>query len=78
VHRLALLLIAVGLGGCADEAFEFVCESDVQCDDGGGGLCVRKWCSYPDADCESGYRFAADADAELAESCVPPEDLPAE
>ncbi len=75
---LALCLLGLGLFGCAAETFEFVCESDTQCDEGGEGLCVRQWCSYPDGGCESGYRYAADAAASVAEQCVPASDLMAE
>ncbi len=69
--RLTVLLIGVLLVGCAEETFEFVCQSSVQCDEDGEGVCVEKWCSYPDSGCASGYRFSADADASVAEECVP-------
>ncbi len=63
------------LASCAEDTFEFVCETDKQCDDGGDGLCAVQWCAYPDGGCDSGYRYAADADASVAEECVPQADL---
>ena len=69
--RLTVLLLGVLLGGCAEETFEFVCQTDMQCDEDGEGLCVQEWCSYPDTGCASGYRFSADADPSVAEECVP-------
>ncbi|MCR9162797.1 MAG: hypothetical protein ACE37F_02480 [Nannocystaceae bacterium] len=76
--RASVLLLGVLLGGCAEETFEFVCQTNLQCDEGGEGLCVEQWCSYPDTGCASGYRFSADADASVAEQCVPESAVPAE
>ncbi len=75
VRRFALFLLAVSVTSCAEDTFEFVCETDKQCDEDGEGLCVRQWCSYPDDGCESGYRYSAEADTTVAEACVPATDL---
>ncbi|MEM6292447.1 MAG: hypothetical protein AAGA54_14325 [Myxococcota bacterium] len=74
--RAALAIGFATLLGCADEPLEFVCESDKQCEQSDEGLCVRQWCSYPDEGCDSGYRYTADADPDVAETCVPQADLP--
>lgn len=39
------------------------CESDANCDLGGGGVCTlndtgNRWCAYPDSECSSGYRYS--------------------
>lgn len=70
-----LCLLGFSAVSCGEKTFEFVCESDQQCDEDGEGLCARQWCSYPDDGCESGYRYSADADASVAEKCVPQSDL---
>ncbi len=75
VRRLALYLLAISVASCAEDTIEFVCQTDMQCDEDGEGLCVSQWCSYPDDGCESGYRYSADADSMLAEECVRPSDL---
>lgn len=69
--RVIVLLLGLCLGACADETFEFVCETDQQCDAEGEGLCVQQWCSYADSGCDSGYRYSADSDPSVAEQCVP-------
>ena len=75
MRRFALCLLGLVLASCGEETFEFVCETDKQCDEDGEGLCARQWCSYADDGCESGYRYSADADPSVAEQCVSAADL---
>jgi hypothetical protein len=66
----ALALAAAALTGCvADQGF--VCHADAQCIAGGvHGRCeANGFCSFPDANCDSGWRFAESAGASSG-SCV--------
>ena len=69
-------LLGVSLFGCAEDTFEFVCQSDSQCDEQADGICVVEWCAYREAACSSGYRYSEDAEASLAAECVEESDLP--
>ena len=55
------------------ERVGYRCERDAQCDlDGREGRCqVTGYCAYPDAECPSGLRYEPNADAGLADRCVP-------
>ncbi len=75
VRRFALVVLALSVVSCAEDTFEFICQSNKQCDEDGEGRCALQWCSYPDDGCDSGYRYSADADASVAEQCVLPSDL---
>lgn len=70
---LATLLLGA-IGACASDN-EFQCLEDSACsNDGIEGLCQPTgYCSFPDPDCESGYRYGELADA-FAEQCVPVDD----
>ena len=52
---------------------EYACDADAQCVDAGvAGVCQSPgWCSFPDAECESGQRYGALAGGGLAGTCVP-------
>lgn len=51
-----VLGITLGLGACADIAFE--CQSSEQCQVNGAGQCQSSgYCSFPDPDCASGQRY---------------------
>lgn len=56
--RFALL---VALSACSVQA-NVQCEQNANCDLNGGGVCLangdHQWCAYPDAACESGFRFS--------------------
>jgi hypothetical protein len=58
-----LLLCACWLCGCFTP-FEVECFEDAHCNRFPGGLChtnpqtERRWCSYPDAACSTGYRYS--------------------
>ena len=53
----------LGLAGCFSP-FEVECGADAHCGRSSGGLCHanpatdRRWCSYPDLACPSGYRYS--------------------
>ena len=71
--RLARASVSAGLlavhTGCADPAV-FACVSDEQC--GAVGRCEASgYCSFPDAACESGRRYAPLSREDLAGTCVP-------
>lgn len=83
-RRLILILTTVAIGallgfalgsllGCSREPFE--CRVDRECDQNSGGVCLvadgKKWCAYPDADCESGLSWSDMAGAGLSYTCVP-------
>ncbi len=60
------LLLALVVTGCIAPA-RFTCDDDAQC---GAGRCeLTGYCSFDDAQCESGRRFGAAA-GELASTCV--------
>jgi hypothetical protein len=68
---LSLGLAVGALTSCEDpEPYE--CETDAQCNlDGEDGRCQDEgYCSYPDPECESGFRFHDDAPEDLAGTCV--------
>jgi hypothetical protein len=58
-----LTLLAAGLCSCF-VPFEVECGVDAHCDRFPGGLChtnpltERRWCSYPDPACSTGYRYS--------------------
>ncbi len=67
---LAVLVLSL-TGGCSPDE-EFQCLEDSACsNDGIEGVCQPTgYCSFPDPDCESGYRYGDLADA-FAQQCVP-------
>ena len=65
---IAALLAAIALPACTAGAF--ACVDDASCS---GGVCEASgYCSFPDADCDSGQRYGEHAPAELAGACVVP------
>jgi hypothetical protein len=56
-------LLAAGLSSCV-APLEVECGEDAHCDLFPGGLChtnpetARRWCSYPDPACSTGYRYS--------------------
>lgn len=65
---IAALLVAIALPACTAGAF--ACVGDASCS---GGVCEASgYCSFPDADCDSGQRYGEHAPAELAGACVVP------
>jgi len=74
-YRPALLALAAALGvlagaglGCL-ETSSFVCSGDEACDLVDGGRCEEiGHCSYPDAECPLGRRYADGG--ELGDACV--------
>ena len=71
VFRLGLALGLVAGAGCYEER-SFLCEADRQCNlDGVRGKCQPTgYCSYPDLECGSKYRYEEHADDDLAGQCV--------
>lgn len=62
----ALASSVVGVVGC--QSSTFACQSDGACPQ---GRCESQgWCSFPDASCPSGFRFADHAAEGLAGTCV--------
>lgn len=61
-----LALSGAGVVGC--QSSTFACQSDGACP---AGRCESQgWCSFPDASCPSGFRFADHAALGLAGTCV--------
>ena len=66
VLACALGLVPVGCGVNA-----FSCSDDAMCDRTAGGRCeLSGYCSFPDTECPSGYRFGEHAPAGLALRCT--------
>lgn len=60
------------VAGC-NEDDTFQCVSDAQC--GGAGICESvNYCSFPDADCETGRRYGDESATGIAGQCVPKEE----
>ncbi|MEM6291028.1 MAG: hypothetical protein AAGA54_07170 [Myxococcota bacterium] len=72
--HLGWFLLAASLAGCSSER-EFQCLEDSACaNEGIEGVCQPTgYCSFPDPDCESDYRYGDLADA-FAGQCVPLDD----
>jgi hypothetical protein len=67
---LASGLTLASLPAC--QSTPFACQSDAACPD---GRCESQgWCSFPDAECPSGYRFGEHAADGLASTCVDPDE----
>ena len=65
---------ALGWTGCTATDV-FVCVSDDDCNSSPGGQCEGSgYCSFPDAECQTGQRYGAAAGDGLSERCVPPEE----
>jgi len=66
-----LLLLLVPACGAIDPP-PFHCESDEQCSQSAeSGICSEVgFCAFRDETCESGYRYGAHADDELANTCL--------
>ena len=66
-----MTLSSLALPACPQNE-PFRCVEDSQCNVENGGVCEVEFehCSYPDNDCESGYRFSGNAE-DLADTCVP-------
>ncbi len=61
---------ALGGGVASCQPSPFACQADDACPD---GRCEPQgWCSFPDPDCPSGYRFGDHAASGLAGTCVVP------
>jgi len=72
---MAGLLVLAAAGSAATSAclnFQpFGCQEDAQCDAEAMGRCdATGWCSYPDLECATGYRFEANAGDGLGGECV--------
>jgi len=78
---LILLVVVVSLAACGGRA-NVQCEQDANCDLNGGGVCALastggRWCSYPDTDCPSGYRYSNHQVADgISGICVPDTSIP--
>jgi hypothetical protein len=72
-RAIAAAVLAGSLGACTSTG-AFECEADAQCQDGARlGRCESSgWCSFPDAACDSGYKYGTHAGDGLAEACVDP------
>jgi len=70
-----VLLCGLLLGaGCSNDFF--VCSEDSQCTEAEGGRCEASGaCSFPDPQCPTGRRYGEAGNPQVAETCVPPEDL---
>ena len=69
-RRIAALLVAL-LGSACTSTGAFVCEADLDC--GANGRCeANGHCSFPDASCESGWKFGSLAGGGFAGMCVDP------
>jgi hypothetical protein len=63
--------LAVGLACASDDPFR--CVEDGQCRLGGTpGVCALGHCAYPDASCDSGFRYPVGAGNGLAGTCAEP------
>lgn len=75
VSRLLFGTLVCGLAalaGCKEDD-TFQCVSDAQC--GGTGICESvNYCSFPDADCETGRRYGDESATGIAGQCVPKEE----
>ena len=49
----------------------FACVDDTACDRDPMGICQSGYCSYPDANCLSGYAYDEFAGMDLGGECVP-------
>lgn len=76
VHNwgIVIAIAAIGCGG----RHNVQCEQNTDCDLSGGGVCTlnaetgNRWCSYPDPECESGYRYSdLDVGDGVSGECVP-------
>jgi hypothetical protein len=69
--RLGLALAVAASFGCYEER-AYLCETDGQCNlDGVRGRCqLTGYCSYPDLECGSEYRYESHAGEGLAGQCV--------
>lgn len=72
---MAGVLVLATAGSAATSAclkFDpFGCQEDTQCDASAMGRCdATGWCSYPDLECATGYRFEANAGDGLGGDCV--------
>ncbi len=73
--RVASVALLVCWGAaCLDTSFH--CRDDATCQNGGAsGRCeATGFCSFPAAECASGYRYGRFADAAYANQCVTPRD----
>jgi hypothetical protein len=72
-RAIVAVVVAGGLGACTSTG-AFECEADEQCQDGSRlGRCESSgWCSFPDATCDSGYKYGTHAGEGLADACVDP------
>jgi hypothetical protein len=66
-----LLWIVLVWTGCDPVPLTFVCTDDAQCDRTVNGRCINGQCTFPSADCASGWRYDQTA-SEDANACVPP------
>jgi hypothetical protein len=65
-------LLGLALTGCGG-GNAFACDDDAQCDPATGGRCeITGFCSFPDPECLSGYRYGTHAGGGLASSCTDP------
>lgn len=74
--RLAVAAVIAALLGCTKKNIR-ECEGNQNCTAEPGGVCRTyaetgsRWCSYPDPECESGYRWGdVTVGDELADTCV--------
>lgn len=62
----------LGAGLSCAQARPFDCVDDQQCDAAAAGRCIAPgYCAFPDASCDSGYRYHASADTTRAGNCTP-------
>ena len=68
---VAACACATVLAACSTGAF--ACTDDSECEPGIGGRCEPSgFCSFPDPECDSGYRYGDHAANGLAQQCVDP------
>ncbi|MEM6993835.1 MAG: myxococcus cysteine-rich repeat containing protein [Myxococcota bacterium] len=65
-----VLGVTAGAAGACGEGDAFSCRSDAQCDLAGGRCEENARCSFPDAECDSGYAYGDHAGA-VSGQCVP-------
>ena len=65
--------MVVALSAACSSTPAYVCSTDAQCvRSGEAGLCIEPgWCAFPDGECDTGYRFAAQAEPGLENECLP-------
>lgn len=70
-----LAILVAGSSACSDLK-DVPCETDSNCNLGGGGVCTLSpsglhWCAYPDSACPAGYRYSDQSVGDgLAGECV--------